>query len=125
MATTRKFGIITDISGITGGIMVNSLDFSENCETISARDEQGKVCDIAGVSNSKSVTITGLMDTAKGDIATAGSKITLDSKDWLIESVSRKESNSGWVELTISAKTADSAIITIIGGTAGSSSASE
>lgn len=118
MATTRKFGIITDISGITGGIMVNSLDFSENCETVQARDQQGKVCDIAGVSNSKSVTITGLMDTAKGETAKAGSKITLDQKDWLIESVSRKESNNGWVELSISAKTADDAIITIIGETA-------
>lgn len=118
MATTRKFGIITDVSGITGGIMINSLDFSDSVETAEVKNEKGQTVDIAAFSKSSTVSISGLMDTAKGDLATAGSKITLDNKEWLIDSVSRKESNSGWVEVSISAKTADNAIITVIGDSA-------
>ena len=29
MATTRSFGIITDVTGVTGGLVINSLSFSE------------------------------------------------------------------------------------------------
>ena len=90
MSSSRKFGIITDVSGITGGIMINSLDFSENVETAEARNELGQVVDIAGYSNSKTVSIQGVMDTSKGDVATAGSVLTLDGKQWLIDSVSRR-----------------------------------
>lgn len=111
MATTRKFGIITDVSGITAGIMINSLDFSETVQTAEARDELGRITDIASYSNSKTVSIQGLMDTAKGSVATAGSIITLDGKQWLIDNVSKRESNTGFVELTISARTADNAQI--------------
>ena len=32
MSETRSFGIVTSLTGLTGGIMVNSLDFSENVE---------------------------------------------------------------------------------------------
>ena len=111
MATTRKFGIITDVSGITAGIMINSLDFNETVETAQARDELGRIVDIAAYSNAKTVSIQGLMDTAKGSAATAGSIITLDGKQWLIDSVAKRESNTGFVELTISGRTADSAQI--------------
>jgi len=33
MATTRVFGIVTDTSGITGGICVNSIDTNSSVET--------------------------------------------------------------------------------------------
>lgn len=122
MATTRKFGIITDVSGITAGIMINSLDFNETVDTSQARDELGRIVDIAAYSNSKTVSIQGLMDTAKGAVATAGSIITLDGKQWLIDSVAKRESNTGFVELTISARTADNAQIYVPSGSSSSSS---
>lgn len=124
MATTRKFGIVTDVSGITAGIMINSLDFNETVETAQARDEQGRIVDIAAYSNSKTVSIQGLMDTAKGSVATAGSIITLDGKQWLIDSVAKRESNTGFVELTISARTADNAQIYVPSASSQSSSSS-
>jgi len=114
MATTRKFGIVTSLEGLTGGICVNSLSFSESAEIAEARDEKGKITDYAAYSNAKTVNITGVMDTAKGTLVTAGSKITLDGKDWIVDSVSKNESNSAFVEVSVSAKTADNAIITII-----------
>ena len=75
-------------------------------------------------SNSKTVSISGVMDSAKGELATAGSKITLGGVDWIIESVQRTESNTGFVNLQISARTADSAIITPISGSTPASSSS-
>lgn len=120
MATTRKFGIISDVSNITGGIMINSLDFSENVETAQARNEHGEIVDIAGYSNSKTVSITGYMDTAKGSVAVAGSILTIDGHNWLIDSVSRREANTGFVELTITARTADNATIYIVEGSSSS-----
>lgn len=124
MATTRKFGIITDVSGVTGGIMINSLDFSESVETAQARDELGRIVDIAAYSNSKTVSIQGFMDTSKGAVATAGSIITLEGKNWLIDNVSKRESNTGFVELTISARTADEAQIYVPSSSSSSSQSS-
>lgn len=124
-ATTRKWGIITDVSNITGGILINSLSFDDSTQTATATDTLGRVCDIAAYSRSQSVTIQGLMDTAKGSLATAGSKLTLDGKDWIIESVSRQQSNQDFVRLTVTAKTSDNAIITIISEQSSSSSAQE
>lgn len=124
MATTRKFGIVTDVSGITAGIMINSLDFNQTVETAQARDELGRIVDIAAYSNAKTVSIQGLMDTAKGAVATAGSIITLDGKQWLIDSVAKRESNTGFVELTISARTADNAQIYVPSESSSSSSSS-
>lgn len=122
MATTRKWGIITDVSNITGGILINSLSFEDSAQTAEARDDKGRVVDLAAYSRQQSVTIQGLMDTAKGTLATAGSKLTLDGKDWIIESVSKQESNQDFVRLTVTAKTSDNAIITIIGDDSSSSS---
>lgn len=112
--TTRKFGIITSIEGLQGGIMVNSLDFGQSVEVAQARNETGAITDLVGFSNSKTVSITGIMDSAKGTVAQAGSKITLDGKDWIIDNVSRRQTNTGFVQLTISARTADNAIISVI-----------
>ena len=124
MATTRSFGIVSDVSGITAGIMINSLDFNETVQTAQARDEYGRITDIASYSNSKTVSIQGLMDSAKGSVATAGSIITLDGKQWLIDSVAKRESNTGFCELTISARTADNAEIYVPSQSSQSSSSS-
>lgn len=114
MATTRKFGIITDISGLTAGVVVNSLDFSETVEVAEARNSTGEVTDLVGFSNQKSVSITGIMNAETSALAKAGSSITLDGKAWLITDVSRNETNTGFVSVTLSARTADNAEITVI-----------
>lgn len=112
--TTRQFGIITSLEGLQGGIMVNSLDFNETSEIAQARNETGAITDLVGFSKRTTVSVTGVMDTAKGQLASAGSKITLGGQDYIIDSVSKRETNTGFVELTISAQTADSAIISVI-----------
>lgn len=84
MATTRQWGIITSLTGLTGGIMVNELTFNETAEIAEARNETGQIVDYAAFSNAKTVTVNGVMDTAKGTLATAGSKLTLGGKDWII-----------------------------------------
>lgn len=123
MPTTRQFGIVTSLTGLTGGIVVNSLSFNDNAQIAEARNEKGQIIDLAAYSNAKSVSIQGITDTSKGDLITAGSKITLGGKDWIVESVQKDESNTAFVSVNISARTADNAIITII--TDGSSSSSE
>lgn len=114
MATTRKFGIISNTSGFTGGIMINSISTTASCETAEARDEQGAITDIAGYSQNKTVNIQGVLDTAKGSLAQAGSVITVDSKSWLVESVQKDESNTAFVSVSIQARTADNAEIYIV-----------
>lgn len=112
--TTRKWGIVTNTSGLSSGICVNSLDWNQTVEQATAANEQGQITDVAAYSRKRSVTVTGVQDTAKGELAKAGSKLTLDSKDFLITSVAKKESNSTFVEVTITAESADNAIITVI-----------
>lgn len=57
----------------------------------------------------------GVMDVSEGvELVKAGNKITLDNKDYLIESVDKTESNTDFVQVSISARTADQATIHII-----------
>lgn len=124
MATTRKFGIISNLTGVQNGITVQSIDYSENVQVAQARGEKGELLDIAGYSQTRQINLTGLMDTAKGDPATAGSILTIDGKSYLIDSVSRRESNSSFVELTISARGGDDAEIYIVDNSSSSQSSS-
>lgn len=119
MATTRKFGIISDISGLTAGVVVNSMDFSETVEVAEARDENGAIIDLVGFSNNKTVSISGIMQGEVSALAKAGNSITLDGKTWLITDVSRNETNTGFCTVSISARTADNAIITVINDAGG------
>lgn len=121
---STKFGIITSISSLQAGITVNSMDFSETVQTAQARNETGQITDMVGFSNRKTVSITGVMTGETADLATAGSTITLGGKDWLITDVSRTESNTDFVNVTISATTADNAEIRVIDGSSSTSSES-
>lgn len=117
MAT--KFGIVTSIEGLSAGITVNGLDFSETVQTAQARNETGQITDLTSFSKRKTVTISGVMQASSSGLAAAGSTITLDGGTWLITDVSRTESNTDYVQCSISATTADSATITVIGGGTG------
>ena len=55
-----------------------------------------------------------MIDDAKGKIVKAGSKLTLDAVDYIVESVDKPETNTGFCEATINARTADGATITPI-----------
>lgn len=114
MATTRQFGIVTSVSGLTAGICVNSLDFNDTVQTAEARNEKGHIIDIAAYSNKQTVSISGVVDTAKGELVKAGSSITISGKTYLIDNVSRKESNTDFVTVDISAQSADNANIIIV-----------
>lgn len=116
MATTRKFGIITSTTGITGGLVINSIDTSESVTSAEALNEQGAVTDIAGYQQRRTINLRGYYDTAKGDLAEAGGIITIGGKDYLIESVQQTESNTSFVQVALTCVGADDAEIYIIGG---------
>ena len=124
MATTRKFGIVTSVTGLTGGICVNSLDFNQQVETATAQNELGQITDMAGYTNKTTLTAQGVLDTAKGELAKAGSILTIGGKNYLITQVSRRESSGAFVEVTLTCQTADNAEIYIVGGDSSSSSSS-
>lgn len=121
---STKFGIITSIDQLQAGITVNSLDTQQTVQTAEARNETGAITDITAFSNRKTVSIQGVMTGNTADLATAGSIITLGGVDWLITDVSRAESNTDYVQVTISATTADDAEIRVINGGGSSSSSS-
>lgn len=115
MATTRTWGIITNLEGLQAGLCVNSLSFNDTASVAEALDEHGRCTDLAAYSKRTTVSITGVLDSAKGELAKAGNKITISGKDYIIDSVNKNESNTAFCEVTISAQTADNAIITVIG----------
>lgn len=123
-STTRKWGIITTVSGLQAGIAVNAIDWNESVETGEARNELGEVTDIAGFSKRRTGTVTGVVDTANGTLATAGSSLTIGGKDYLVTSVAQKESNTAFVEVTLTVEGADNAVITVVPSSSSSSSSS-
>jgi hypothetical protein len=111
----RKFGIITSVEGLTAGVVVESLSYSESAETAEARNETGAVTDLASYSRSTTLSISGLLDESEGvTLAKAGNKLTLDGKEYLIESVDKNESNTDFVRVSLSCRTADNVTIHII-----------
>lgn len=114
----RKFGIITSVTGLTAGIVVQSLTYNESAEVAEARNETGALTDMASYSRSTSLSISGLLDESDGvTLVKAGDKLTLDSKEYLIESVDKTESNTDFVRVSLSCRTADNVTIHIINAT--------
>ena len=114
--STRSFGIVTSLTGLTAGICVNSLDTNETVETAEARNETGAITDLVGYSRRREITVTGVLDSAKGTLVTAGSKLTIGNKDYLVNSVQRRESYQGFCEVTLGCTGADDAIIYLVNG---------
>ena len=90
--------------------MVNSFSRSQSAEIAEARNEKGEVTDLKAYSRGETISVTGLLDTESLTIE-PGSKLTLGEKDYIIESVEQSETNTGYAEITLSARTADSAQI--------------
>lgn len=110
----RQFGIMTNISGLSAGIVINDLTTTENAEIAECRDSQGKVTDYAAYSKTESINATGVMDTSAGNLVTAGSVLQLGGKNYVVESVTKTESNQNYVQIQVNAKTADDVTITAI-----------
>ena len=108
----RKFGIITNVDGLSAGIVVNSISRDETAEIAEARNEKGKVTDLHAYSLGRSISVQGVIDDAKGTLVTAGSKLTLGTENFIVESVNKPETNTAFCEATINARNADSAEIT-------------
>lgn len=104
----RQFGIITTVSGITS-LVVTSFTEKQNAQIAEARDSAGKITDLKAYSLGSTVTVKGFLD-AESSSVRAGDTLTLDGKNYIIESVSRNESNTAYVEVDITARSADSAV---------------
>lgn len=106
-----KFGIITTVTGVSESIVVQSLNKKTSVEIAEARNEQGLVTALKAYSKGYSVDIRALINT--DNLKTeAGQTLTIDSKQYIIETTDQAETNVGWVEVSLSARTADSATIT-------------
>lgn len=108
MASNRKFGIVTNVSGFTG-IKVNSISRTYNTESAEARDEYGKIIDIAAYGNGEEISVDGL---TTGDGVQPGSVITLymdgTPKNYLVTAASESESNTAFVTQNATARYAPS-----------------
>lgn len=105
MASDRKFGIVTTVSGFTG-IKVNSISRTYNTQTAQARDENGKVIDIATYGNGEEISVDGL---TTGTGVKPGSIVKLGSKNYLVTAASESESNTAFVTQNATARYAPSA----------------
>ena len=108
----RQFGIITNTSGGVASLIIpNGVQSQNSVETAEARDEHGKVINMAAYSKSRTVTFRGLLNDTEYSFD-AGSTITVGSSTYLVESRDINEQNTAFVEVTITAKLSDDATIT-------------
>lgn len=106
MGSSRKFGIVTDTQGLKQGCIVNSITHNFNSETAEARDEKGKLIDLAVYGENEEITVEGL--TTDNGVAN-GSVIWLkepgkDAKGYLVTSTSKTENNTSFVTQNVTAR---------------------
>ena len=99
--STRLFGIVQDVSGLSTAIIVNGINYTKNTETAEARNQKGKVIDIATVQTGEEITIDGLA-TVSG--VAIGSTITIGNKKYLVTGASAVESNTAFKTQNITAR---------------------
>lgn len=108
MASIRKFGVTSNLSGLQEGIVVNSINHSFTTETAEARDQAGRIIDIAVYGKTEQIAIDGLMTTASGQVG-AGDIISLGGKNYLVTSVSNNESNTAFETANVNARWSEDA----------------
>ena len=107
---THKFGIISNGVSATG-LVVQSCNKDENVEIAEARNAELKA-----YSKGTTYSITGLVKDGESETTvTVGSSVTIDNLNLIVESVSKQETNTGFVQVTMTCRTADSATITAYG----------
>lgn len=120
----RQFGIITTPAGTVTGLVVTSFTSSTSAEIAEARNEQGYVTDLKAYSKGTSISVRGLLDSTDVTVS-AGDTFSLSGKDYIIESVNRTESNTAYIEIDFSARTADAAVISAYTAPAATPAATE
>jgi hypothetical protein len=104
----RKFGVTSNVEGLAAGLIANSLSFSKNVETAEARNEKGEIIDIAAYSKSEEVSVDGVF---VGEGIEPGTVVTIGSKQYLVSSSTKNESNTAFQEGSITARAADNATL--------------
>lgn len=108
MGSKRKFGVTSNLSGLQEGIVVNSINHSFNTESAEARDQAGRIIDIAVYGKTEQISIDGLT-TTEGSQVGAGDIIALDGKNYLVTSVSNNESNTAFETANVNARWSEDA----------------
>ena len=103
----RQFGIITTVSGITS-VVVTSFSEKQNVQIAEARDSRGQITDLKAYSLGVTVHIKGYLDNTTCDVQ-AGDTLELGGRHYIIESISRNETNTAYAEVDITGRSADSA----------------
>lgn len=108
----RQFGVISFVSGGTTaltGIIAQSVTKSTSVETATARGESGKVIDMLAYSKTETITVRGLLDAASPSVL-AGNTIVISGGTYMITSAEQTESNTDFVQYSITATKSDSAV---------------
>lgn len=105
----RQFGIISAPSGTITSMVVNGVTKSNTVETAQARDESGKVINHQAYSKTTTFTIRGLLD-ASAPSVDAGSVVVISGSTCLITSAELTESNTAFVEYSITATISDDCV---------------
>lgn len=103
--STRRFGVISDVEGLKAGCIVNTITHNFNSDTAQARDEKGKLIDLAAYGENEEITIDGL---TTGDGVKNGTVIWLgengEEKGYLVTSTSKTESNTAFQTQNVTAR---------------------
>jgi len=119
MASTRHFGVLTDTSGISSGLIVTDMNVQNLTDTAEARDTKGEVIDIASYSLRKNISINGLWC---GSGISAGTIVTVGGKSVLVTENTKSESNQDFQKGSMTAVTADNAELWDMAAISGQSS---
>ena len=102
---SRYFGITTDLSGsIGGGIIANNFQKNNTVDVAEARDEHGKLLDLAAYSQSTEITIDGLFVGSGVDV---GTKVTIGGIDYLVSQSNKTEANTAFQTASVTARCGD------------------
>ena len=101
MASKLRFGVTSDLSGLSQGIIVNGIQKNNITESAQARDQLGNVIDIAAFSDDKNVTIDGLYVSQS---LKPGTIININNQNYMVTSTGREESNTAFQTASINAR---------------------
>ena len=100
----RIFGVTSTLSGLNDGIIANSMSFNNNVDVAEARDEKGKLLDLAPYSKTEEVSIDGLFTAAGAEVGTV---VQLNGKDYLISNVTKTENNTEFQTASVTCRGGD------------------
>lgn len=102
---TEAFGVYTSISGLSAAMTLTGLTWSESVEIAESRKEDGKVAKRKAYSKTTTVKGDGTVktDDMPPDAITAGGKLTIDDKEYLVESCDVTQTNTDFAKASFTA----------------------